>query len=181
MSNYFDNLAREVASANERALSDRQFIRWVSDIEHRVFEDVTAITGDLEFPNDLREAILATFVIKGVWQPDRAPPCRGAVEWALSIRSSGLVEAMHDLFRKVAERRVETRFGLLSNDPLENTARRNRHDSCVHSNVRAHIHEVIGVLRKIAQAPSRHGLNSAAELLAECADDAKKLLERLEA
>lgn len=128
MSSYFDAMSREVAQAAEDAEQNAVFLTALIDIEERLFREVTAITGDREFPEDLREKMLGVLVMQAVYQPGRLSMPRKAVERALCCQSSRAVEDMHDLFHELARRRVETRFGRWNDSPTYNAALRDDHD-----------------------------------------------------
>ncbi len=130
MSSYFDALQREVSEAAEQCgENDAAFLDAVQGIEGRMWADVTAITGDREFPDDLREAILGAFAVKSVHQVGDLPMPEKARERVLAYRSSRVVEDIHDLFHDLARRRLQTRFGLLSDNPPGILARRDEHDA----------------------------------------------------
>lgn len=64
MSSYFDNLSRAVYEAAQNE-SDESFLESVVQIEAGLYRDVTQLTGDREFPDDLRERILGVLATKG--------------------------------------------------------------------------------------------------------------------
>ncbi len=126
MSSYFDAKSREVAEAAD--LPNGEFLEKVYEIENELFDDVTWITGDREFPDDLRERARRIQVVKGV--VGAGPGCnQKAITRVLAYRSSRAIEDMHDLFHVVAGRRVSTRFGVLSDHPAFDAIRRDEHDN----------------------------------------------------
>lgn len=125
MTAYFDDLRAEV-----RELPQEGWLAALGAIEKRVAQEVMLVTGDREFPSDLREKILDTINMKAVYDLSEAVPAtKKAVKYAEATRSSGLLEALHSLFHTVASRRVKTRFGFLSDSPRAILKARDSHDS----------------------------------------------------
>jgi hypothetical protein len=129
MSSYFDALSREAAVAADGIDDDEAFFNEIVDIDRRLYEDVSAITGDREFPDDLRHAMLGAFAVHSVFQPGNVPVPKKARMRVLAYRGSRVVEAMHDLFHELARRRIQTRFGLLNDSPSYMLVLREDHDS----------------------------------------------------
>lgn len=126
MTSYFDALSAEIAQGPE---DPKQYLEHVREIEGRAWATITALTGDREFPDDLREQILGAFAVHGVWQPKGCIPNEKAEARILEHGCySRLIEKLHDLFHDVARRRHETRFGRLSDHPAFDLARRDDHD-----------------------------------------------------
>jgi hypothetical protein len=125
MSSYFDALTREVSDGPQEP---EAFIEHVRAIEGRVYATITQLTGDREFPDDLRERILGLFATQGVYQPGSLPTPAKAIERALGLHYSRLIEDLHEAFHQVAQRRHETRFGRLSDHPAFDLARRDEVD-----------------------------------------------------
>src|SRR5260370_14036337 len=68
MTAYFDAATREVTTyASAFKDDDEAFLRAVALVEAAVIADVTRLTGDREFPDDLRESILGDIA---VWRVD---------------------------------------------------------------------------------------------------------------
>jgi hypothetical protein len=128
MSSYFDDKNRKVAEAFQNNGLD-EFLKELKEIEAEVYADVTLLTGDPEFPDDMREKIMQVLAVAGVYQPEGLSAPERAVDWAIAIGSSRMIEALHDLFHEVAGRRVETRFGLLSDNPRFDRERRDEEDA----------------------------------------------------
>ncbi len=93
-----------------------------------MYADVTAITGDREFPDDLREKMMTVLATVSLYQPHLEVP-EQARELALCCRYSRAIEDMHELHHELAGRRIETRFGWLCDDLVSNRKRRDEHDS----------------------------------------------------
>lgn len=111
MTSYFDDKAREISDA-ARA---NDFVS-AADVEDQVIADVWLVTGDREFPDDLRERanrLIATLRVRSV---PSTMPSKGEQVLRAAKRSS-LVDALHNLFHEVGRRRVETRFGRLADNP----------------------------------------------------------------
>jgi hypothetical protein len=123
MTAYFDAATRE-ACVYASAFRDNEeaFLRAVGWLEAGIIRDVTRLTGDREFPDDLREQILGDIA---VWRVDTGdlPETRGRQCARLSRRSE-LIERLHERFHELGRRRIATRFGLLTDDPLRCLVRR---------------------------------------------------------
>ena len=116
MTAYFDDLRtemREIPSGN-----DEEWIQQLGAIERRVVQEVQLVTGDREFPDDLREKMLGAIATKAVYDlSDVVKANEDAVDYARCTKTSDLLEALHSLFHRLASRRVQTRFGWLSDSP----------------------------------------------------------------
>lgn len=128
MSSYFDARTREVAEAAEQFEQDASFLARVQEIEEKVFGDVARITGDREFPSRMREQAMNLCALQSarVIGECRNPKAEAR---ALATRSSAMIEALHSLFHEVARARIQTRFGLLSDDPIGDAERRDAEDT----------------------------------------------------
>ena len=129
MSSYFDALSREIAELADQDRGDEEFIFEVIKVEERLYADVTAITGDREFPDDLREKIMGVFAVWGIYQPGKLPISSKAEQFLLFSKCSEAVESIHELFHDLARRRIQTRFGLLSDNPTQIALLREEHDN----------------------------------------------------
>lgn len=125
MTAYFDDLRREV---REIPPGDG-WLQALGAIESRVANEVMLVTGDREFPDDLREKILETINMKAVYDLRTVPATKSAVKYALATRSSGLLEALHSIFHTLAGRRIKTRFGFLSDSPRAILKARDSYDA----------------------------------------------------
>lgn len=128
MSSYFDAMAREILEADESRPGNEEFLAAVIAVEERLWREVTRVTGDREFPNDLREKVLGEFARHAVYQPEGVPMPWKAREFVLSLRCSRVLEHVHELFHDVARRRITTRFGRLSDSPTQILALREEYD-----------------------------------------------------
>lgn len=129
MSSYFDSMSRRVAEARDKFPQDHEFLAAIILIEADLFDDVVKITGDREFPDDLRENMLGVLAVKGVYQPGNLIPSTTAIVRVLRSRDSRAVDDLHDLFHSLARRRIETRFGFLFDDPVGMAKLRDEHDA----------------------------------------------------
>ncbi len=130
MTSFFDTISHEIRNAADQE-DDAAFLETVVQAEAQMYRTVTAITGDREFPDDLRHRILGVLASRAVYQPGRLPIPEDARESVLTLRYSDAVEGVHSLFHELAQRRIETRFGLLSDNPAEMLVRREDHDTGV--------------------------------------------------
>ncbi len=118
MSSYFDAAQRTARRSYEDLVA----------AEEQVYKDVTRITGDREFPGDLREKILGAMAVGFVWQGGDLPIPQNAGWIARNMKYSAGIEAVHELFHELARRRVQTRFGVLSDSPTQMSLLRDEHD-----------------------------------------------------
>jgi hypothetical protein len=123
MTAYFDSARREVTTYASAFKDDEAaFLRAVALVEFTVIADVTRVTGDREFPDDLREHILGDIAVLRV-DAGELPETQGRRN-ARDFRDSELVERLHDRFHELARRRVTTRFGVLTDSPRQNLVMR---------------------------------------------------------
>src|SRR5437899_3118341 len=116
MTAFFDAAAREVGTYAATFKDDEEaFLRAIGWLEAGIIRDITRLTGDREFPDDLREKILGDIVLWRVGAGE-LPETHGRRN-AREFRDSVLIERLHDRFHELARRRVVTRFGLLTDDP----------------------------------------------------------------
>jgi hypothetical protein len=126
MTAYFNAAADQVGSYAAMFTDEEMFLRAVGWLEAAMIVDVTAITGDREFPDDLREAMLGDIA---VWRVDAgALPETMGRRHARLHRNSELVARLHGRFHDLARRQVVTRFGLLTDDPLDSLMKRQQWD-----------------------------------------------------
>lgn len=119
MTSYFDALTREVREAADQFDEDEDFIQEVAYIESGMYRDVTLVTGDREFPDDLRQDILNVLAVHAVYQPGALGALESAAKTVKLMRSSTAIEKVHSLFHELARRRIETRFGWLQDSPTQ--------------------------------------------------------------
>ncbi len=131
MSSYFDDLNRELRELFEQNTREGSLLEAYKELESRVVKTVSLATGDIEFPDDLREKLQGILAVKRVFRPETNDLNMDAVEYLLTMKLSGLFETLHSAFHEVASRRVQTRFGLLSDDPSGIVRRRDAHDADV--------------------------------------------------
>lgn len=127
MTAYFDDLRREISELSRVHEDDDNFLLAAAAVEARVIETVRLVTGDREFPDDLREKIMGHVAVLAIDLAPGLPPTRGR-ERARVCRDSPLLEALHDDFHALARRRIVTRFGLMLDDPSGILRRRDAHD-----------------------------------------------------
>lgn len=114
MSSYFDRLAKE---ADEAIHSHANPQEAVAAIEAGMIREVTLVTGDREFPDDLRQQILTQIARWHIGTHAGLSPMAEALEWFQDLKSSRLITELHSLFHAVASRRIKTRFGGFSDNP----------------------------------------------------------------
>jgi hypothetical protein len=110
---YFDTLQRRIGAASERCRgydnSEAQFLLEVGMVEARAVRAVEAVTKLDGFPDDLRQKI-ARAIAKA--------STSDALGYRLATRSSDLIGDLHSIFHDVATRKIQTPFGVLSDDPV---------------------------------------------------------------
>lgn len=127
MTAYFDQLNSNVHSVSCACPDSELFLEALAEIEMEVIETVNLVTGDREFPADLRERIQGLIAINAVnngW---------GKADRKASVaRLSPLFQELHSAFHDVASRRHQTRFGMLTDSPRDILTRRDVHDDEEH-------------------------------------------------
>ena len=114
MSSYFDERQRIV----------RENFDCIADVEEEVKRDVLLIAGDSETPEGIRDAIVNT--VHGFAFQLVTGPTKGT-ETSKMMHISQLISELHILFHDIAKKRVQTRFGGLSDKPDCILARRNKY------------------------------------------------------
>ncbi len=118
MTAYFDEKAREAREICRRFKDDSAMLETLAELEEPMIHEVSLLTGDREFPDELRERIQTAIALYRVKQPAPDLPENKGPDWARTMRESGLVERLHSLFHEVAGRRIRTRHGLLLDSPI---------------------------------------------------------------
>ncbi len=116
MSSYFDEKVSVIRQVENT--SDGEFLKRVREIELIITREVSLCTGMRFFPDDLREKI-QTCIVKY-----QARTGSRGESHTLIQRRSVLIDELHSLFHEVATRRIDTPFGLLTDNPKGNTMRR---------------------------------------------------------
>lgn len=127
MTSYFDDLRTEVRNVSTISKDDAEFLLSLEEIEQNVIRDVSYITGDREFPEDLREKIQGLIAVHKTEVTTGQPPTR-AREMNLRMRRSQLLQELHSAFHEVGYRRIKTRFGILSDNPRVNCLLREEYE-----------------------------------------------------
>lgn len=124
MTAYFDEVSSEISSGSN-TVDD------IIGIEQRVISHALLVCGDREFPDDLREEIMTIIAVNGIFPyVSHSYRERGrkdvdilvnenAQKYAEVSKSSKMLPLLHEAFHHVGERRIEARFGLLTDDPLD--------------------------------------------------------------
>ena len=128
-SSYFLNFDREVAEARKSTPDNDEFLARVAELEDRMFTDVIAISGDIEFPSTYREAMLAAFALYSVRRiaPTIAPSER-VVEAVIDLGRSWVSQIVHEYHHQLGLSHIWTRFGRLTDSPTQNLALRDEYD-----------------------------------------------------
>lgn len=127
MTSYFDDASRLVREI-PRDLSRDEYLARIAEVERPIVLDVNLCTGDREFPDDLREKIQGIIAVKSLFRQTEIPCSDEAVDWALTLHYSSLIEDLHSAFHALASRRAETRWGRWSDSPRANLVARKDHD-----------------------------------------------------
>lgn len=135
MSIYFDRINRDLGEMfrEYRGTYSQQVLDQFLVLETHVTNEVSLVTGDREFPDDLRERIQGIIAVYAVFPMRTGWPVNyKAASAVLATKSSDLFARLHSAFHDVASRRVMTRFGLLNDDPTDILKRRDAHDTALH-------------------------------------------------
>ncbi len=123
MSSYFDKFDREVRQlAQDTRGSDEQFLLQLKQLEATMIKTCELFAGDIDTPDDIRQAVIACIALNqvryegGDFLGDSTGPSQGA-QHAMCCKSSQLSHEMHSLFHDIARRRIETRYGLVMDNP----------------------------------------------------------------
>lgn len=125
MSSQFDNA--QAAIHDMASLPDDEFLAQAKALENALVKECLLNSGDREFPEDLRQKIVGHVALFTLGYEGMEPTKKG-IDWLLSVRSSKLIELLHNDFHDVATRRIKTRFGILSDRPSSNLARSDEYD-----------------------------------------------------
>lgn len=129
MTSYFDAKQHDAMYDASGYQPAAQFWQAIAQVEEHVIRDVSLVTGDREFPADLREHMQSVIACWAVCHTQGGlPPRAEAIQWVMTTGRSRLVDDLHQLFHKLASRRIVTRFGLLSDNPRDILKRRDAHD-----------------------------------------------------
>lgn len=116
MTSYFDAAERRLVVDNSADPGDHgtdaAFLARLNAVESDVVRDVNLITGDREFPDDLREWMQSVIAL---FQVSLDPA--GRTEHACMFRASVMLVRLHSLFHTLGSRRVVVRFGRLDDKP----------------------------------------------------------------
>lgn len=122
MSSYFDKLARQVSDLSRECPHSREgtetFLKGLIEIEKSLIRTCELFAGDIETPQDVREAII-TCICNNQVRYDGGDTLREsrAAMFADACRSSMLVDHMHSLWHDIARMRYTMRYGLVSDNP----------------------------------------------------------------
>ncbi len=106
MTSFFDSREREAANHLSSGDTDSAI-----SVEQEAIDIINQVISDPEFPSDLRAEAENAISIHKI---NSSPESR---QWADVMKMSKLLSDLHDIFHKLAERRVTTRFGLLRDNP----------------------------------------------------------------
>ena len=140
MSSYFDAIRRQVADLSRECPNtpegNEAFLNGVKQIEAPMIRACELFAGDVETPEDVRQAIIACIALNEVRYDggdflggklgDVLLESRGA-QYACACRSSKLESAMHSLWHDIARMRYQMRYGPVSDDPSWAVERRDRY------------------------------------------------------
>ncbi len=130
MSSYFDKFDREVRGLRVEMPDDGEFVKALGEMEQTMYRDVTAISGDREFPETFREKMLNAFALESV-MPGTLPvlkPAARAVEMVALLGASLVSRTLHEYHHQLTRERIGTRFGYLSDSPTQNLLLRDSYD-----------------------------------------------------
>lgn len=136
MSSYFDKFDKEVGDMGRDETDNETFLYWMMLKEGEMVRDCELLAGDLDTPEDIRQAIIRCILTNKVHYEggDKLGSHIGGV-WCESIgarnavvsRYSTLSRELHSLFHSIASRRIETRYGMIADNPAAAVRARDRH------------------------------------------------------
>lgn len=124
MTIYFEEVRRRVLSINHEHTEPEPWLGALARIEAQVIRDVRLVAADREVPFAVRRDIaahIATHAVDGIGRTVQQ-------QHALASRTSSLAEALHVTFRALGKMRCMTRFGILSDCPVDIASRIRVHD-----------------------------------------------------
>jgi hypothetical protein len=124
MTAFFDDIAKQVS-----ALADHDFINQLIQIEQELVRTVSLVTGDREFPEAHREKIQGIIAVRAIQPVPDFLVNKKQKEMAEMMHYSELVAELHGAFHALASERIETRFGMLYDDPFGVNILRDAHDA----------------------------------------------------
>lgn len=120
MTHYWDSRTKEVSEASERCRGgedgDAQFLLSVALIEGAAVRAVGAVAKLDGFPVELQDKIARAI---------EKSKSSDALNYRKVTRSSELLSNLHSIFHDVASRKIQTTFGVLSDDPVGTLKRLN--------------------------------------------------------
>lgn len=136
MSSYFDDIRRQVADLSHECKGDNEaFLKGVMAIEKPMIRACELFAGDIETPEDVRQAIITCIALNQVRYDggdflgsiigDVALDSRGA-KYAAVSRASKLEIEMHSLWHDIARMRYFMRYGIVSDNPEWAVQRRDK-------------------------------------------------------
>jgi len=125
MTTYFDNIAREI---------DKATLEEAIQIEEEMVRTVVLACGDREFPHETREQMMAAIATEQMCPqytngPDDPLANQKSIQYFNILGTSRLLDTLHGMFHNLALRRVQTRFGVLLDDPSDIVRARDAHDT----------------------------------------------------
>ena len=110
--------------------SDNTFIEKLAVIEEGVVDDIRRICSDREFPDDIRHRIWGVVEDWCIAPITRAahPGTHKAIAECRMCQTSCMINHLATIFEELAVRRIDTRFGLLTDDPQEIWEAREKHE-----------------------------------------------------
>jgi hypothetical protein len=114
--------------------ANETFLKCVKNIEGKVIETVSLVTGDREFPEEWREKIQGIIAKRAVRGTGGVPNPKEE-EWVRVTRTSQLLMDLHSAFHRVAQEGFTVRFGRITDNPQVFLAVREDHDKEVYGNL----------------------------------------------
>ena len=127
MSSYFDKFNRQVRELSQETRgNDEAFLKGLMELEKPLVRTCELFAGDRDTPEDIRKAVIGCILTNEVRYEggDFLGSHVGGVllesdgaQYACACRSSKLSQELHSLFHDIASRRIQTRYGLVMDDP----------------------------------------------------------------
>lgn len=117
MSSYFDNVRKEVGELSRSEQDPKQFLLGLIQIEGKMIRDCELFAGDIETPEDVRQAIMGCIAVNEARFEGDMDNLSHATQMDIACRSSRLEAEMHSLWHDIARMDYKMRYGRVSDNP----------------------------------------------------------------
>lgn len=123
MSSYFDKFDREArVLADSFRGNDEGFLKALMGLEAGMIKTCELLAGDIDTPDDVRQSIIGCLAVHAIRYNggDFLGDETGASEaarYAVCCKRSKLSSELHSLFHTIASKRIQTRYGMILDNP----------------------------------------------------------------